>query len=101
MRTSQPEDTDLPCYALGLAGEAGEVVDMVKKHLYHGHALDRQQVAEELGDLLWYVAGLCDVLSLNLDTVMAANLSKLRRRYPDGFSREASQARATREASDE
>lgn len=76
--------------ALGLAGESGEVCDLLKKHLMQGHALDETKLAEELGDLLWYVALACDTLELPLGVVMERNVAKLRRRYPDGFSSERS-----------
>lgn len=80
--------------ALGLNGEAGEVADTVKKHLFHGHPLDRDALIKELGDVLWYVALACDTLDISLGAVMAANIEKLRRRYPEGFSSERSQQRS-------
>ena len=76
--------------ALGLAGEAGEVADMLKKHLFHDHPLDRDAVVKELGDCLWYVAGVATALGLSLDEIGARNIEKLRRRYPEGFSAERS-----------
>ena len=76
--------------ALGIAGEAGEVADLVKKHVGHGHPLDRNKLAKELGDVLWYVAALAHDIGLDLSTVAALNVVKLRRRYPDGFSTERS-----------
>ena len=76
--------------ALGLAGEAGEVADAMKKHLYHAWPLDRDAVAKELGDCLWYVAAMATAIGVSLDAVGTANIEKLRRRYPDGFSPEAS-----------
>lgn len=87
-----PRDV-LANYALGLAGEVGEVVDHIKKHLYHGHALDRAQVADELGDVLWYWAALATALDLDSDLVALINLAKLRARYPDGFDPVRSQQR--------
>jgi len=80
--------------ALGLAGEAGEVADTLKKHLFHGRPLDRDAVVKELGDCLWYVAAMATAVGVSLDAVGAANIEKLRRRYPDGFSPEASLRRA-------
>lgn len=71
--------------ALGLAGESGEFADSLKKHVYHLHSLDAGQLAEELGDVLWYVALASDALGLTISDVMEANVEKLRRRYPDGF----------------
>jgi len=80
--------------ALGLAGEAGEVADIMKKHLYHDWPLDRDAVAKELGDCLWYVAAMATALDMRLDEIAGGNIEKLRRRYPEGFSAERSLNRA-------
>lgn len=90
-RTHNPENTlemNLSNFALGLAGEVGEVVEPIKKHLYHGRALDKSQLQKEIGDVLWYVAGLATVLDLSMDEIAEANISKLKARYPDGFKKE-------------
>ena len=76
--------------ALGLAGEAGEVANLIKKAVFHRHGLDLAQITDELGDVLWYIAALCTTLGLNLATVQEQNLAKLARRYPDGYSSAAS-----------
>ena len=76
--------------ALGICGEGGEAADIVKKHVYHGHPLDRAKLIDELGDVLWYVARMSEALCTTLDSVAAANISKLRKRYPEGFSSERS-----------
>jgi NTP pyrophosphatase (non-canonical NTP hydrolase) len=83
----------LTTFALGIAGEAGEVADLVKKHVGHGHPLDREKLAKELGDVLWYVAGLATEIGVSLESVARGNLEKLAKRYPNGFSPEASMAR--------
>ena len=70
---------------MGLCGEAGEAIDIVKKHLAQGHALDREGLIRELGDVAWYLAETAHALDVDLETVLAANLEKLRRRYPEGF----------------
>lgn len=80
--------------ALGLAGEAGETADMLKKHLFHGKPLNHDDVAKELGDVMWYVAGMATAIGISLDDVAQRNVDKLRARYPDGFSAEASAKRA-------
>lgn len=77
----------------GLGGEAGEILEMLKKHLYHGHPLDLVKLADELGDLLWYIAAHATEYGLELDEIAAANIDKLWQRYPDGFSQESSRNR--------
>lgn len=92
--TREPHSRDnLTNLALGLTGEAGEVVDQIKKHLFHGHDLDRAKLANELGDVLWYVAQLARAADLTLEEIAAGNIDKLRRRYPEGFSVQASRER--------
>lgn len=76
--------------AMGLAGEVGELLDHLKKHLYHGHPLDIEYVTKELGDVSWYTASLARQCGLELEAVAVENIEKLRRRYPDGFSTERS-----------
>ena len=80
--------------AAGLAEEAGEVLGHVRKHLFMGHALDRERVTRELGDTLWCLATVASCLGLTLDDVAAVNVDKLRQRYAEGYSDEASRARA-------
>ncbi len=76
--------------ALGLVGEAGEVAEHIKKAIFHRHKLDREKLKKELGDVLWYAAALCTNLDLTMEEVMASNIEKLKQRYPDGFSSDAS-----------
>lgn len=83
-------DSALSLMALGLAGESGECIELVKKHLYHGHSLDRDKLTSELGDVLWYVSQLAEVIGVPFEAVMQANVNKLKRRYPDGFTEKAS-----------
>lgn len=80
----------LATMAMGLAGEAGEVVDLLKKHLGHGHPLELDKLERELGDVLWYVSAIATLTGTRMDTAAASNLEKLRKRYPDGFTSEAS-----------
>lgn len=75
---------------MGLCGEAGECIDVVKKYLYQGHKLDKLKLKDELGDVLWYVAIACQALGITLDDVMEHNVKKLLLRYPDGFEAERS-----------
>lgn len=72
-------------FGLGIAGEAGEVADYIKKVLYHGHPLDKETLCKELGDVLWYVATLATTVGTSLEAVAQTNIEKLKKRYPDGF----------------
>lgn len=76
--------------ALGVAGEAGEVADIIKKHVGHAHPLNEDKLKDELGDVLWYVADLAKTLGITLSSVAEHNVAKLQKRYPEGFSTERS-----------
>ena len=79
---------------MGLCGEAGEAIDIVKKHLAQGHELDREGLIRELGDVAWYLAETAWALDVPLEAVLQRNLDKLRARYPEGFDSERSIGRA-------
>lgn len=83
--------------ALGLCGEAGEVADLIKKATMQGHVIDRVRVCEELGDVCWYLAETATALGESLESIMTANIAKLRRRYPEGFDAERSKHREGKE----
>lgn len=72
--------------SMGLAGEAGETVDMIKKWIGHGHEENVPRLLDELGDVLWYVAALAADYDIPLELIAERNLDKLRERYPAGFS---------------
>lgn len=78
---------------LGLAGETGEAVELIKKCVGHGHELNLETVTKELGDVLWYVAEISTILQLNMNEIAEKNIEKLKKRYPEGFSNNSSQAR--------
>lgn len=78
---------------LGLSGEVGEFNDEVKKIIFHEHEYNEDKLVKELGDICWYLALACDSLSISLSDVMAHNIEKLKKRYPEGFSAEASKNR--------
>jgi NTP pyrophosphatase (non-canonical NTP hydrolase) len=79
--------------ALGLAGEAGEFANLVKKRTAHGHDIPNEKLADELGDVLWYIAEAATSCGISLSDLARQNVEKLRRRYPDGFSQERSRNR--------
>lgn len=78
---------------MGLCGESGEAIDIVKKWLAQGHALDKEHLAKELGDIAWYLAEAATALDIPLEDILQANIEKLKKRYPDGFDSGRSLAR--------
>ena len=84
-------DRRLIIAALGLAGEAGEFANLVKKLTAHGHTdITPDVLADELGDVLWYLAEAASACGLELAQVARQNVDKLQKRYPEGFSEERS-----------
>ena len=75
---------------MGLCGESGEVVDYIKKHIYHGHSLEINKLSEELGDIMWYLTNIATLFALPVDNILDVNIKKLEERYPDGYSNEKS-----------
>ena len=75
---------------MGLCGESGEAIDIVKKWLAQGHELDKEKLAKELGDIAWYLAETAYALEIPLEDILQANIEKLKKRYPEGFSSERS-----------
>jgi NTP pyrophosphatase (non-canonical NTP hydrolase) len=80
-------------FALGTAGEAGEIADELKKVVFHGHKLDVDKIVKEAGDCMWYLSQLVNLLDVSLEEVGQLNIKKLKERYPEGFSEEASLSR--------
>lgn len=78
---------------MGLNGEAGEAIDILKKHLYQGHPFDKEHLAKELGDVAWYLAVSADAIGYDLETILQMNVDKHRARYPEGFDPERSMHR--------
>ncbi|MBR5225589.1 MAG: nucleoside triphosphate pyrophosphohydrolase family protein [Clostridia bacterium] len=88
MRTLNPELSKKDVLingVMGLCGESGEAIDIVKKHLAQGHELDREKLIKELGDVAWYLAETAYALDVPLEEVLQRNIDKLRARYPQGF----------------
>lgn len=79
--------------ALGAAGEAGEIANKVKKVFYHGHPLNQGEIADEIGDVLWYLDDLARALGTSLERIAFMNIEKLKARYPEGFTEQASRER--------
>lgn len=81
-----PQDQIIINACLGLSGEVGEVNDLLKKHMFQGHELNKKDLINELGDIAWYLAEAATALGIDLEEILVANIAKLKARYPDGFS---------------
>lgn len=95
-RTSGAYDEDknrLVVAAMGLAGESGKVLEYIKKIRFHGHDLNRSELVEELGDVLWYLSEVASAIDVDLENVASLNIVKLQNRYPNGFEEERSRNR--------
>lgn len=75
---------------LGLCGESGEVADIIKKATFQGHDMDKAHIAEELGDVAWYLAVAAHAIGYDLGEIFRMNVEKLKKRYPDGFDKSRS-----------
>lgn len=80
--------------SMGIAGEAGEIIDAVKKHWIYGKPLDRENILEECGDCMFYIEALLAECGYTIGDAIAYNVEKLAKRYPDGFTESAAIARA-------
>ena len=93
LRTMNPDLTKrdmLINSMMGLCGESGEAIDLVKKHLFHGHELDKDKLVKELGDIAWYLAEAAQAIGVPLEEILKKNIGKLKKRYPEGFDAERS-----------
>ena len=93
MRTVNPKldkNSVLINGVMGLCGESGEAIDIVKKWFAQGHDLDREHLIKELGDIAWYLAETATALDVSLEEVFRGNIEKLQKRYPEGFDAEKS-----------
>lgn len=89
-----PGKCDLLHMAIGISGEAGELLDCVKKHVIYGQPLNRENALEELGDAMFYIQGACNALGVSLEDLIRGNITKLEKRYPVEYSDAAAKARA-------
>jgi len=78
---------------LGLAGESGELLDLIKKMIFHGKGIDEEHAKKELGDVMWYIAMIAHSFGWSLDEIFQMNVDKLKARYPKGFDTELSNHR--------
>lgn len=84
-RTLYGNEQVLTNCALGLAGETGQVVDLVKNYTFRGENLDRQELIHEMGDVLWYLSQVAEWANIPFDEVAKSNIKELNKRYPHGY----------------
>lgn len=92
-RMHEVENIRLLHAAMGMQTEAGEFTDQLKKHIFYGKSLDKVNLSEEIGDMLWYIAIASDVLDVDLSQIMQTNIDKLRVRFPEKFTEEKAENR--------
>lgn len=90
LNTESSQKDTITNMCLGISGETGEVIDMIKKHIFHGHEIDTYKLEKEIGDVMWYLTNLATQFNLNMSHVLDTNIKKLENRYPEGFSKERS-----------
>lgn len=92
-RMAQPENVRLLHAAIGLCTESGEIQDQLKKAIFYGKPLDKVNLAEELGDIFWYMAIMADALGVSFDEIQEKNIAKLKARYGAKFTEAAALTR--------
>ena len=90
VNTNLQIDEQVANLCMGLCGECGEVVDYLKKYIYHGHLVEKKKLVEELGDVMWYITNLATLFEIPMTYILEENIKKLEERYPEGFSEEKS-----------
>lgn len=88
VRTMKFDENVTTHCCMGLAGETGEVIDLIKKSTFYGKELDKEKVKEELGDVMFYLVNLATALNISMDDILVENILKLKKRFPNGFSEE-------------
>ena len=85
VNTNLQFDEQVPNLCMGLCGESGEVVDYLKKCIYHSHSFNLQKLTEELGDVMWYLSNIATLFAIPMTYILDEYFSKLEERYPEGF----------------
>jgi NTP pyrophosphatase (non-canonical NTP hydrolase) len=89
------KDKEIMNWGLGIAGEAGDVAGCIKKVAFHNND-QRDGIKENIGDVMWYIAMICNYFDWDLESILEENIDKLKKRYPDGFTEEKAQRQGTR-----
>lgn len=94
LKIKTPQMAELEHYAMGVAGEAGELVDVVKKHTIYGKELDEEHLIEEAGDLFFFLVATLTRAGIPLAVAIDRNVNKLNKRYEKGYTDAEAAARA-------
>jgi len=78
------QESELSSWGLGISGEAGDVASCIKKVLFHKNESVKDGIKENLGDMMWYAAMICNVYGWDFQKVLEENIEKLKARYPQG-----------------
>ena len=85
-RTLYGNEQVLTNCALGLAGESGQLIDLIQDYTFKGKDLDKEKMIDELGDVLWYLSQIAQWANVDFDDVAKANIETLNKRYANGFT---------------
>lgn len=95
VKSMTPEDAHNLHMVVGISGEAGELLDAMKKAVIYRKPLDVENVKEEIGDVLFYIQGLCNSIGYSIPEALSDNMDKLNKRYSSGeYSDNQAQERA-------
>jgi NTP pyrophosphatase (non-canonical NTP hydrolase) len=89
------KDREMLVWGIGIAGEAGDLAGCIKKTVEHTND-QREGIRENIGDVLWYAAMICNVYDWNMDEILAENIAKLKKRHPKGFTEKTARRKGTR-----
>ena len=91
----EDKNEELTAWGLGVAGEGGDVASCIKKLIFHKNEGIRDGIKENIGDLMWYSAMVCNVLEWDFQELLQENIEKLKKRFPEGFTEKDAQRGGT------
>jgi len=94
-RKGKSVNEDLCNFGLGLTGEAGDIASCIKKLIFHKNESIKQGIKENIGDMMWYTAMICNSMNWNFEKILEENIKKLKTRYPQGFTEKDAQRGGT------
>jgi NTP pyrophosphatase (non-canonical NTP hydrolase) len=80
----QTKEEEIMCWGLGITGEAGDIASCIKKTFAHKKDV-KEGIKENIGDMFWYTAMICNFFNWNIEDILNENINKLKQRFPQGF----------------